>query len=259
MTNISTLRPGLLVSLKTSIKGNVAYRKAIIDAAHIVDDGAEQERWETERTITDPVEYEAARKARSKAAGAIRAICAHSAFGMLCPESAAEELEAAIRKATEIADEFNEGAALTRISVNVLTGRIAPDDVEAVKAINSELRDFLEDMERGVRNLDVKVIREAATRAKEIGAMLSPDAAARVQIAVDAARMAAKRIVQAGDQAAAEIDMRAVRAITEARTAFLDLDGGAEVAAPAPEQRALDLTPAAAIAAPAPATANIEV
>jgi hypothetical protein len=239
----STLRPGLLVSLKTSITGNVKYRKIDLEADHETSDGARQARWETERTIADAADYEKARKVRGKAGSLIRGVCANSAFGLLCPETAAEELEAAIKAARAMTEEFNNESSLSRLSVNVLIGRIAPDDVEAVKAINSELRDLLSDMEKGLRNLDVKVVREAAGKAKQIGNMLSPDAAARVQIAIEAARSSARKIVAAGEQAATEIDLRAIRAVTEARTAFLDLDEVREISSPAVEHRSLDLAP----------------
>ena len=134
-------------------------------------------------------------------------------------------------------------AQLTRASVYVMVGKIAADDVEAVKAINSEVSDLLGQMQEGLRNLDVKSIRDAANKAKGIGQMLSPDAAVRIQLAIDAARSSARKIVQAGETAAAEIDLRAVRLVTEARTAFLDLDEAKAVAAPRQESRALDLAP----------------
>lgn len=256
----STLRPGLLVSLKTSIHGNVKYAKTILEADRQIEEtGTKVARWETERTIALPEEHEAARKARSKASQLITSVCARSAFGLLCPEVAAESLEKAIKRAREIADEFNETAVLSRISIYVITGRIASDDVEAVKAISSEVRDLMDDMERGVKNLDVKGIREAASRVKEIGTMLSPETQARVTLAVEAARGAAKKIVQAGEQAAAEVDLLAVARIQEARTAFLDLDEQKEVQAPAAQQRALDLEPSAPIAAPASVAPALEV
>lgn len=256
----STLRPGLLVSLKTSVSGNVSYQKQVIEDAHLTEDGAQQARWETQRTISDPEEHENAVKARSKARAKIRSVCADSAFGMLCPESDADKLEAAIKEAREIADGFNEVAKLTRVTVYVITGRIAPDDVEAVKAINSEVKDLLNAMSAGIENLDVKKVREAASRAKEVGAMLSTDAQARVQIAVDAARAAAKKIVAAGDQAAKEIDRATIRKITEMRTAFLDLDEAKAIEAPAAEQRALDLTPSSVtVPVVPPGTPTIEV
>src|SRR5580765_135900 len=84
--NTSTLRPGLLVGLSTSISGNVRYRTQTLEEEHLTEDGAEAARWETERTITDPAEYEAAKKARSKARNSIVRVCAASAFGLLCPE-----------------------------------------------------------------------------------------------------------------------------------------------------------------------------
>ena len=61
----ATLRPGLLVSLKTSVHGNVSYqrRDIINEASH--------SKWETDRVIADPVEHEAATKARNTARGMI--------------------------------------------------------------------------------------------------------------------------------------------------------------------------------------------
>jgi hypothetical protein len=252
----TTLRPGLLVSLKTSLSGNVSYDKVTLESAHLTTSGEQRERWETLKTITDPAEQERAEKARSKAAGLVRAVCAHSAFGLLCPESDKDALEAAIAAARKVAEEFNDSAALSRVSVYVITGRIAADDVEAVRAINSEVSGLLETMARGVSTLDVKTIRDAADRAKSVGAMLPAETAARMQVAIDAARSAARQIVKAGETAAQEIDTRAIRRITEARTAFLDLDdNGNDVAAPQETARGIDFEPAsgssvAAVAAP---------
>src|SRR4029077_15769373 len=76
---------------------------------------------------------------------------------------------------------------------------------------------------------------------KQIGQMLAPDAAARIQLAVEAARESATKIVKAGELAAVEIDLRAIRTVTENRTAFLDLDEVQDVAAPKQAARSLDL------------------
>lgn len=240
----TTLRPGFLVSLKTSLHGNVQYSKNVIEAEHVTDDGAEEAKWETERRIADPKEYEAAKKARAKASTLIRGICARSAFGLLCPEDKERDLEKAIADAREVAEAFNGTARLSRVTVYVITGRIAQDDVEAVRAINSEVRDLLEDMRVGIKNLNVESVRDAANRARNLGTMLTPDAQARIQIAIDAARGAARKIVKAGDNAAQEIDKVAMRRIAQTRTAFLDLDDtGKEIAAPTFEGRAVDFDP----------------
>lgn len=239
----STLRPGLLVSLKTSVVGNVRYDKRVIESAHLVEGKAQKAKWETERLIADVDEHEAALTARSKARSLIGSVCAKSAFGLLCPEARAEDLDKMIAEARIVAEAFNASAKLTRVSVYVITGRIAPDDVEAVKAIKSEVRELLDDMKEGVENLDVKRIRDAADRARSVGTMLAPEVQARVSLAIDAARAAAKKIVKAGEQAAAEVDLYAVRTITESRTAFLDMDEAAEVKAPAAEGRAVDFEP----------------
>jgi hypothetical protein len=240
----STLRPGLLISLKTSIRGNISYEHHDIEREHLTEDGRQLAKWETERSISDPAEYEVAVKIRSKVRSVISGVCANSAFGLLCPESSTDDLDNAISAARRLAEEFNATAKLTRVRVYVIAGRVASDDLEAVRAINSEVRDLLAVMADGVRNLDVTAVRSAADRARDIGRMLSPDAQARIQGAIDAARGAARKIVKVGEAAAQEIDQRTIRRITEARTAFLDLEPAADIAAPAVEARALDLEPA---------------
>lgn len=256
---VSTLRPGLLVSLKTSITGNVKYRKQVIEPEHITDSGAEEARWETQRIIADPEEFQVAKTTRNRARSTIARVCTPSAFGLLCPQDKADELEAAIADARSRADEFNRGAARSHIGVYVITGRIAEDDVEAVRAINSEISELLEAMQNGIKNCDVGAIRAAAAQAKNLGAMLSTDASSRVQVAIDVARSAAKQIVKAGEQASQEVDRVAIARIAESRTAFLDLDEAGEVGSPEAEGRGIDLEPVSSpVQASAPATPAID-
>ena len=241
MPNLTTLRPGLLVSLNTSIRGNVNYDKRDIEAEHLTGDGEKRAVWETTRVVQDPAEHDEAVKVRSKCRSLITGVCSSSSFGLLCPEALSGKLDDAIAEARDLADQFNARAKLSHIGVYVIAGRIARDDVEAVRAINSEIRDLMDSMERGLKNLDVKVVREAADKARSLGQMLSTEASAQVQNAIDAARSAARRIVKAGEAGAIEIDSRAIRAITTARTQFLDLDDdGREIGAPVAAGRAVD-------------------
>jgi hypothetical protein len=219
----STLRPGLLVSLKTSTRGNVSYTTRDLELEKKTSNGGTRAKWETTRQIDDPAEHEAASEARSKARNLITAVCAHSAFGLLCPDDKAEELDKALAAAQEIVSEFNATAQLERVNLYVMIGRIEQDDVKAVQAINSEVRELMEDMTAGLKNLDVKAVREAANQLRSVGAMLSPDAQIRAQFAIDAAREAATKIKNAGEKVAVEIDTYAIRRITEQRTAFLDI------------------------------------
>lgn len=240
----STIRPGYLVSLKTQVQGNVKYDKQVIESEYLTTDGKQKARWETERTIHDPVEHEAAIKAQGKARGIICGVCAKSAFGLLCPEDRGDKLEAAIAEARKVAEEFNLTAKLSRLSVYVITGKVAQSDAEAIRAINSEVADLLRNMESGVKNLDVGVIREAANKAKNIGAMLTDSAKENIQVAIDAARTAARRIVKAGEEAAGEVDTATMRKIAAQRTMFLDLDDSdVSVATPQTEARNIEMVP----------------
>jgi hypothetical protein len=242
----STLRPGLLVSLKTALHGNVAYKVNEIEEDHLDDDGVRRATWQTERTIRDPQEHEEAIKVRTRCRSLITGVCSTSSFGLLCPEAWEGRLADAVEEAQELVAEFNSRSALTRISVYVLVGRIAASDSEAVRAINSDIRELLDTMENGLRRLDVRSVREAATKARSLGAMLSEDASEQVVEAIAMARRAARAIVRAGEEGEAEINREALDVLARARTSFLDLDGEREVAVPTTVGRGIDLPMAAA-------------
>ena len=254
---IQTIRPGLLVSLSTEIKGGVSYDREEIRAEHVTDDGAKEAEWKTLKRIEDAAEFEAATKARGKARSLITAQCAQSRHGLLCPTANEAKLSAAIEEARAIADAFNAGALRTRVEIYVVCGRVADSDVEAQKAINAEVRGLLDAMERGVKAADVKAIRDAANRARELGSILSADVTGKVNDAIEQARKAAreivKRVQKEGESAAVVVEKCKVDAIEAARFAFLDLDEAKPVEASAPAVAAIDLDSAPGPAAtPAP-------
>lgn len=240
-----TLRPGLLVGLSTSIKGdNVDYTKVVLEEEHVDEFGVLVSSWQTDKTVADAAEFERATKVRSKARSLVTSVCAKSDFGYLCPESREADLETAIKQAQVLCDEFNLTARITEVNFFTITGRIAADDVQAVRAIKSELNGLIETMDAGIKGLDVDAVRAAANKAKKLGTMLAPDAQKRLQETIDQYRAVAVKVVKAGEQAAEAIDEATLTALAGARTAFLDLDGAIEVQAPADTTgRALDLEP----------------
>jgi hypothetical protein len=247
MTTIqtTTIRPGLLVRLKTSVSGNTKYIREIIEDPHMLENGnTERTRFETVRLVDDPDEAERAKKVRNKAGALIRKVCTESAnFGLLCPQENVDKFNEAVAEARQLASEFNDTARVSRITVFVITGKVASDDVEAIKAINSDVRDLLADMDRGIRKFNVEEIRAAASKAKEIGAMLTDDAQARIQIAVDTARAAATEIKR-GSDGERKLDTAALLKIASMRTAFLDLDDAKEIGAAKQAAPQLDLAAA---------------
>ncbi len=246
----STLRPGILVSLKTTVSGNVSYDKRELVAEHVISTGEQIAKWETERTVTDPVEHEAAIKVRSKARGMIVGVCAQSAFGLLCPADRADQLEIVFTEANRLASEFNRSATLTKVGIYMIAGQVSSDDEQAIRSINSEVSDLMAQMESGLRTLDPGKIREACTKARGLASMLSPESSARVKSAIDAARKSAREIVKAGESAAIEIDLVCINQIQNARTAFLDTDDDTAPAAVVTEAtRAVDMSEGEAAAA----------
>lgn len=237
----TTIRPGLLVAVKTSIKGNVSYSKRDI-AVETFEDGYEKARWETERSIKNAAEQEAATKARSKARSLISGVCSSTEFGFLCPIASRPELDKALAEARKVCDEFNATSTVTKLRFNAVTGTIAQDDYSAVRALRREIAELLTDMKDGLENLDAQGVRESATRLKQMGQMLSPEAEVRVELAIKQVRESCRKIAAAAkDGVAVEIDRLTIQRLSECRTAFLDLDGTDEVAQPVQAAPALDL------------------
>jgi hypothetical protein len=228
--NTSLIRPGLLVALKTSLRGGVQYVQNVIEAEHTTEAGAQVARWETTRQIADADEHARASVARSKARSLIASACCSSSFGMLCPVGGESQLQEAIAAAYKVANDFNATARTTRVDVYVLTGRVADSDEAAARAIGAEVRDLLDAMQSGVAAADPKAIRDAATRARELAGMLSDDVASSVSKAIAEVRAVAKRIVkqagEAGEQAATIVDDIKLEALQSARFAVLDMTGG---------------------------------
>lgn len=242
---ISTLRPGLLVSLAIRIAGNVTYKTKDLEHRHREDDGTERARWETERIVQNAAELRRAEKVRSAARQLVSKTCARSSFGLLCPTAWEKDLHSNIAEARRLAAEFNARARCTEVGVYAIVGRVAQDDVEAARAINMEVRGLMKEMTEGLKNLDAKRVREAAGRARSVGMMLSDEAGARVKVAIEAARASARKIVKAGDAVSAEIDKEAIKKISQVRTAFLDFseEGSILPTAPKASGRAVDFVP----------------
>ena len=239
---ISTLRPGLLVSLTISISGNVSYKTRDLERVHKEDDGTTRAKWETERVVQNQAELTRAEKVRGQARQLIAGVCARSKFGLLCPTAWEKQLNENIATARKLAADFNAKARNTEVGVYAIVGRVAQDDVEAVRAINSEVRGLMLEMTEGIKGLDVKRVREAAMRARSVGMMLSEEAQGKVKDAIAAARESARKLVKAGEEASQAIDKEAIKKINSARVAFLDL--GSDDILPAKPQatgRAVDI------------------
>lgn len=245
MIKTSTLKPGFLVSLKTSIKGGVEYQRIDLDTGTVIADGAVVTRWETRKEVRDPIEFERATQARNKARSIISAACLQSSFGLLCPLENEQDLQDAIQAARDVATEFNMTSKATSVEVFILAGIVAQSDVEAARAIRSEVGELMQMMQDGIANADAKSIREAADKARQIGGMLSDDVAGQVNEAIAQARKAAreitKRVEKAGETAATVVSELATDKVAKARFFFLDMGDEQAVEHEAPAGRGLDL------------------
>lgn len=234
----TTIRPGLLVQLKSTVTGGVTYKRIELDASgEPAEPGAVVARWETTRTIEDPKEHEAATKIRSRALGEIRKVCQATSFGLLCPSDQEGALRVAVKRARAMVAGHNDAATHTNVKIYIITGRVAADDVEATASITSEVSELIQAMNDGITNVDAKAIRDAATRARELTAMLDDRVKSKVEGAIEQARKAArtitKRIEKAGEDAKLVLLDVQRSQIESARIAFLDLTAEANATAEA--------------------------
>lgn len=125
-----------------------------------------------------------------------------------------------------------------------MKGEIAQSDAEAAKAVGSELLELIREMEDGVSGMNVKDIREAASKAKKLIAMVDETTAKLVGSAVEQAREIATELRKSLDKGergvneAREVVQKAdMTALSKAREALdvVDLDQPEVVVAPVAE------------------------
>jgi len=229
MSNASVIRPGLLVSLKSTVSGGVSYQRVDLVTGEKLDSGAEVSEWKTTRVIDDVAEYDAATKCRSNARSLVNKVCSATSFGLLCPEDQEGALDVAVNAAHQLVDNFNKTAKTVRVGVYVIKGRVASNDAEAARAITQEIAELTIAMDVGIKNFDPKAIREAADRAREMSSMLSDEKQTKINAAIEQARKAARTIVkriekEGEDRSLVMMDIQRGQ-IESARIAFLDMSG----------------------------------
>lgn len=225
---ITTLKPGLLVSLHTRLSGGVSYRTRTIEGEHSIGETATRAKWETTKTTADADEHKAAVLARASARNTVTAQCRYTDFGLLCPAEDEPALLEALEAARVIAAGFNAEARYSRIDVYAVIGRVAADDVEATRAITAELAACCQRMEDAISKAEPEKIRDAADKARALGAMLDEAASKRLDEAIEQARANAREIVRrvskAGESAALVVESLNMDKLQSARMAFLDLE-----------------------------------
>jgi hypothetical protein len=250
------IRPGYLISLKTSIQGGPRYTHNPLESSAASSDGPEIEKFITTKTTEDPEEYKRAVKLRGKARGLVESVLIPSDFGLLCLKAKKERYDEALKEAKEYIEFFNNTSRTCHIAIRSIAGEIVESDTEANQSIVGELRDLLTTVQNGVTEMDVKKIRAAADKLKDVGAMLDEDNQRKVVGAVKEAREVANQIAKMARKKATDIgdyvQTIKLKAVDEARFTFLDMDGPAEVsgdALPMAPGRVLDIEPEAKVEA----------
>jgi len=139
---------------------------------------------------------------------------------------------------------FNQTAVYSHVKLHVYPLEVRADDVEATRAIFSEIEEFMADMAEGMAELDTKKVRAICDKAVNLNRMLDGEASEKLELVVKVARAACTRIVKAGGEIGGEMERNTIRLIKSARTQFLDVESpSTTVARPVSTgaARALDL------------------
>lgn len=219
------IKPGILVSMKTSVGGGIVYERTDLSDEKV--GTSETTRWETVKIVNDVEDFNRAGVVRGEASAMIRKVCIKSAFGLICLSTNEAELQKAIAEAMQMCNNYNRsGVNKSFVRINVLQGRIADNDAEASRGIAQEMMDIIDQMKQGIVNFDVRSIRDAAGKAREVSKILEGQEAEVVANAVaaarKAARMIAKRVEKGGEEALVVFRDLQLGPIDIARFAFMD-------------------------------------
>lgn len=256
-----TLRPSILVVLRTTVTGGVTYDRTDLDTGEAPMPGVSRRRWVTDCTIMDPEEHERAGKVRSAARSLFTRICVDAPLGLMLPLTITEEGEDAdIARAQAQVDvveaearaliaTHNDIAKHTHITLESSTFTFSSPAQAArnERALRTEIARLMDLMEVGISKADPKVIQGAADRARELAQILGEEAKGVATAAIEQARKARsailKRIIKEGEDAQTVVMGISRGMIASARTAFLDFDDAPVTAeAPMGAQRSLDLS-----------------
>jgi hypothetical protein len=214
--------PGILVALKTYVRGGVDYERSGIEE----DAEGRVKKWETTRTMADPDEHKRATETASKASSMISRLCVRTTFGLLCRSDREGELDAAVAQVRQMTMEWNRKAVHSFVYVNAIKGRIADNDEEATRAILNEVSDLFERMNRAIAAADVTDIRATAMQMKRLTAMTTPSTSGVIERGYTAAREAAKAIVKRGEDLSDRVANVKIEieqeSFNDARVSFLD-------------------------------------
>ncbi len=201
------VRPGLLVTLSTKIRGGVIRGREVLEH-RTKQDGADYERAETEREILKPEEYAEAKSVARRARTLIEGACAWTAFGLICPTESEELLDQRIAEAQVLCDAYNEISTHSRVRFATMRGAIAEDAKEAIETVTEELKDLLFDLDAALKDGDLKEVRDLNRRTREMGKMLEQESEAKGQLdkAIKASRALARAIVKKVEKGGEELE-----------------------------------------------------
>ena len=237
-TETALLKPGRMVSLRSTVRGGVEYDRedlptacdcALADGPRAevrgpdhatscpMGEGEAVKAWKTVRRIKDPVEWKRAKAVRGRAVAKVWHACVFTEFGLVLPDDRRAKFEEILTEQRQLVHEHNKTTQHTHVTLRVLRSRLERDE-ETETSLAAEVDEVVEDMEACAAASDVDGARKTALKAQKLTAIFSSDVAARVMEKVKAARDAATAAAKAArDAAKPKVDDEEEEAAKEAK------------------------------------------
>lgn len=180
----------ILVSERLSVDRAVRYVKGHADVS-TNPDGSEDASWETQRHFRNREEAKEADRVYANARFKIRAKCAFTPIGYVCPKEKEDELKTAIDEARALVDEANTKFKHCRIKFCVALADLRPDD-GASTAFRDALDNCVVQLKSSLTEFDYKRARNVLSATKVMVDVLKDSEAKRalVEIRDEARRLA---------------------------------------------------------------------
>jgi hypothetical protein len=240
---LASIKPGVLVLFSVHVHDSGITRDtddlSADNASTFVPEGATVRVTKTTTVHRDPAEHDRAIKLRGKIEGMIRRHLTINPFLKHCSFDGFDLLLSDLATCQALADEHNASpeTRYTRVVIYFVPAVIGAADAEdqakalevqtrAARQMAEECKRILDDMSRGIDNLDPTAIREARERAQSFSPVLSAEQSTALDSAIETATKAANligKLQRKGEEAADILASVSREAIGRARIAFLDL------------------------------------
>ncbi len=159
---VQTIKPGILIAGKASIKGGIHYKRDYEEP--IFEEDSLIREWHTQQLVDDEKEHASAKKLQNKIASMINRICAHTPIGPICRNERKDELVGVLAEIRAQRDTFNNKAKTCQITTHHALFEVQSDNQTAVAAIADQVAEMADKVNSALTVQDLKALRQTPKR-----------------------------------------------------------------------------------------------